>query len=246
MLGIDTSIKCSQDKFTRMISLGDGDGLAMTKLFKEEGGDWHQFQQLKLPHKICGETITVKRKKKEDEVLVFDIEKELSLSDIFKTSSKITASAKKKLGQGITQEEYSQLLIEKNYHFPLTRLTRLSLRPMLLKLRVDTKKENIPKKTEEITHIQDEIEDNDYIVEAPIKTVKEEDELELDLNIFTATINPKQLKAKLWKQIEESKEGVMYKTEFSSLFSSIQTNQQCSAQACFVCLLHLANEKGIG
>eukprot|EP00826_Nyctotherus_ovalis_P043333 TRINITY_DN4551_c0_g1_i2.p1 TRINITY_DN4551_c0_g1~~TRINITY_DN4551_c0_g1_i2.p1 ORF type:complete len:272 (+),score=62.74 TRINITY_DN4551_c0_g1_i2:210-1025(+) len=248
MLGLEASCKTVQDKFTGTVSLGDGDALAMTKLLKEEGGDWHQFQQLKLPSKICGETITPvpKRKKKEDEVLVFDAKKELSLVDVLKNNAKVTASNKKRAVQGITQEEFSQLLIEKNYHFPLNRLTRLILRPMMLKLKMD--RENMKKKTDEreMADIQGDLEDLSYAAEAPLKA-QIEDNLELNLDLLAKAVNPKQLKAKLWKEIDNKtteKSGTFYKTEFSSLFASIQANQQCSPQACFVCLLHLANEKG--
>jgi len=67
-------------------------------------------------------------------------------------------------------------------------------------------------------------------------------------------VNAKLLKEKLWRQIEtnkvdesylrEEQEGLLYKTEFSALFSGILGNQTCTPQTCFVCLLHLANEKG--
>lgn len=248
VLGLEVGCKSAQDKFAGTVLLGDGDALAMTKLLKEEGGDWHQFQQLKLPSKICGETITpvLRRKKKEDEVLAFDSAKEMKLADVLKSNVKVTASNKKKPVLSITQEEFSQLLIEKNYHFPLSRLTRLTLKPMILKLKMD--REKAKKKTDEreMADIQGDIEDLSYVAEAPLKP-QMEDNLELNLDLFTKAVNPKLLKAKLWKEIDNKtteKSGILYKTEFSSLFASIQVNQQCSPQACFVCLLHLANEKG--
>ncbi len=74
-------------------------------------------------------------------------------------------------------------------------------------------------------------------------------------------INAKLLKERLWRQIESSKapehedkeneeenseeeEKLLYKTRFNNLFDGVQSDQACSPQACFVCLLHLANEKG--
>lgn len=76
----------------------------------------------------------------------------------------------------------------------------------------------------------------------------------MKLEAYSKVVNAKLLKERLWKYIESRKplpeeqkenEDLLYKTEFSSMFSDIQGNQPCSPQACFVCLLHLANEKGI-
>eukprot|EP01022_Parablepharisma_sp_SALTPOND_P026577 TRINITY_DN64428_c1_g1_i1.p2 TRINITY_DN64428_c1_g1~~TRINITY_DN64428_c1_g1_i1.p2 ORF type:complete len:448 (+),score=47.15 TRINITY_DN64428_c1_g1_i1:3188-4531(+) len=273
MLGIDLNAKGTQEKFLGAIALGDGDALGMSRIFKEEGSDWHQFQQLKLPNKVAGQTMqpaAPKRKKKEDEVLVFDAKAEMSLDDLLKHTHKPTASARKKAAQGVTLEEFSQLLIEKNYHFPLNRLTKLSLRPMLLKLKLDTKQMNFKGKmpgqndgTGIVIDTQIGNDENNYVADGPDAEIEQanaykeleaakEAEIELKLDTFSKVINAKQLKEKLWKHIEQNKAkeeeekeiGVLYRAEFSSLFAGIQTNQSCSPQACFVCLLHLANEKG--
>ena len=175
----------------------------------------------------------------------------------------------------MTQEEFSQLLLEKNYHFPLSRLTKLSLRPMLLKLKLDTKqiKGKLPEQTNDGTGIVIDTqlgnEENNYVADGPEALVEQanvykeieaakEEEIELKLDSFAQVINAKQLKEKIWKQIEQSKpissktdseedkeNEILYKTDFSTVYNAIQANQSCSPQACFVCLLHLANEKGL-
>jgi len=129
MLGLDLSVKGTQEKFLGTIALGDGDTVGMSRIFKEEGmsNDWHQFQQLKLPCKSqLASTISAKRKKKEDECLKFDPSVELDIGDLLKHTHKATASARKKGVQGVSNEEFSQLLIEKNYHFPLNRYVKYS------------------------------------------------------------------------------------------------------------------------
>jgi len=249
----------------------------MARIFKEEclSSDWHQFQQLKLPNKVAGQTAApaaVKKKKKDEETLVFDPEKDIDISSLLKHNNRPSAmSNRKKAIQGITNEEYNQLLLEKNYHFPLNRLTKLSLRPMLLKLKLDTKQINLKAQqsaqndgTGIIVDTNIGGDDNNYVPDGPEAVIEQQNaikemeaqkeaEIELKLDAFAKVINAKQLKEKLWKQIEQNKAkeeeekevGIMFRTEFSSLFSDIQTNQQCSPQACFVCLLHLANEKGL-
>ena len=127
MLGLDPSARATQEKVLGTIALGDGNVNGITRIFKEEGltNEWHQFQQLKLPPKsqLVTTTATNKRKKKEDPFLDFDASTELEVADVLKNCHKPTASARKKAFQGVTNEEFSQLLIEKNYHFPLNRYT---------------------------------------------------------------------------------------------------------------------------
>ena len=125
MLGLDMSIKSSQECSKVLgIALGEGDANSMRRMFNEEGmsQDWHQFEQLKLPSKSQPvSTLASKRKKKDDECLSFDPEKELDISDLLKHSKKPTASTRKKVPPGVSNEEFLRMLLEKNYHFPLSR-----------------------------------------------------------------------------------------------------------------------------
>ena len=279
MLGVDITVEGRQEKSLDKITLGNGDGMAMLKLFRGEGhaSSWQQFQPSKLPARTVrrplthSEAKTPKRKKKEDEILVFDPNKKLDMADLLKQTQK--PAARKKVSRLVTQEEFSQLLIERNYHFRLSRLAKLSLKPMPVKLNTKKPKEKLPEQTNDGTGIAIDTqlgnEENDHVADGPevlaeqanvheeIKAAKEP-EIEFKLDSFPKVINAKQLKENLWKQIEQSKpissksdseedkeNEVLYKTDFSTVYSAVQSNQSCSPQACFVCMLHLANEKGL-
>ena len=269
ILGLDINSKENQDKIIGSITLGDGNPAGLAKIFKE-ANDWEQFQQFKLPRGIAGENIDqgiTKRKKKDDEILIFDPTCELTMADLFKNTHKRSTSARKNATHGVSSTDYSELTLEKNYHFPLNRLTKLALRPMLLKLKLDTKQMNLNGKIQNEgggividTQMDEEnnfVPDGPEAIEEEVNAYREieqekENEIELKLDQFSKVVNPRLLKARLWSEIEhnvvdeitKNEMGIMYKTEFSSLFETVQDTQECSPQACFVCLLHLANEKG--
>ena len=266
LLGLDVNSKGAQEKIASSITLGDGNATGFSQIFKD-GGDLQQFQQVKIPKGIAGENNhqATKRKKKEEEVLVFDPKKEMSIDDLFKTKNKRSTSTRKYALQGMTIEEFDELILEKNYNFPLNRLTKLALRPMLLKLKLDTKQINLKEKMADRNEgiiVDTQIGDENNFVAEGVEAIEEElnayreleqkkDELEINLDNFSKIVNAKVLKAKLWSHIEQNKvdederdAGLLYRTNFSSLFKYIKTTQECSPQACFVCLLHLANEKG--
>ena len=125
MLGLDLTAKASQDCGKLLgIALGDGDPSGLRRMFNDGAmpDDWHEFQQLHLPSKsqpVSG--LNSRRKKKDDEPLLFDPDKELDISDLLKHSKKATASTRKKVAPGVSNEEFLKMLLEKNYHFPLNR-----------------------------------------------------------------------------------------------------------------------------
>jgi hypothetical protein len=265
LLGLDINSKGTQDKIVGSITLGDGNAIGLSQIFKD-GGDLQQFQQVKVPKGIAGESnqAIIKRRKKEEEILVFDPKKDVSMENLFKQKNKRSTSTRK-YPQGISIEEFDELILEKNYNFPLNRLTKLALRPMLLKLKLDTKQMNLKERAMDQSEgivVDTQIGDENNFVAEGAEAIEEElnayreleqrkDELEINFDNFSKIVNARVLKAKLWSHIEKNKvdederdAGLLYRTDFSSLFSYIKSTQECSPQACFVCLLHLANEKG--
>lgn len=126
MFGLDMNVKGTNEtvKLFGGIALGDGDPSGMQKIFTEEGitSSWNLFQQLKLPPKITKPAAPVIRKqKKEDEFFVIDLDLEMEMGDLLKRKLKPNLSSRKKAIQGVTNEEFSRLLLEKNYNFPLSR-----------------------------------------------------------------------------------------------------------------------------
>jgi hypothetical protein len=126
MFGIDMSVKGPQEtgKFFGGIALGDGDPSGMQKLFSEEGitNSWNLFQQLKLPPISQKQpTAAVRKQKKDDELFVLDPDLELSIDDFVKPKGRHALSSRKKSIQGISNEEFSRLLLERNYNFSLSR-----------------------------------------------------------------------------------------------------------------------------
>eukprot|EP00826_Nyctotherus_ovalis_P064257 TRINITY_DN9420_c0_g4_i2.p2 TRINITY_DN9420_c0_g4~~TRINITY_DN9420_c0_g4_i2.p2 ORF type:complete len:136 (+),score=38.22 TRINITY_DN9420_c0_g4_i2:673-1080(+) len=129
---------------------------------------------------------------------------------------------------------------------------------MLLKLKLDAKQMNLKGKasnqSEGIVVDMQMGEENNFVADSAeaieeelnvYRELEQSKDIEINFNTFSKVINARALKAKLWSQIEKNKAddeerdmGVMYRTDFGSLFEYIQATQECSPQT--LSLIHIS------